>query len=292
MEFLLHTLEHTIQDTWTMFPLLLVTYLILELIERRGTNQDEKIFLSLQKYGPVLGALVGLIPQCGFSILGAMLYLQRNISLGTLIALFIATSDEAIPILLSEPDLYSTLGDLLICKFVLAIVVGWIVDHVLYRNQKIMMLEKVEDDEEDEEDSISSCPCCYVQYPFYISALLRSLKIYVFLFLTSLVLTILVDWISSDTLSMLLLSNSIFQPILSGIFGFIPNCAATVILSSLYVGGQLSFGALLSGLVTNSGLGLAVLLRYSEKRGLILKVVAILLFSAILSGMCISFIWR
>lgn len=290
MEFLLHTLEHTIQDTWTMFPLLLVTYLILELIERRGTNQDEKIFLSLQKYGPVLGALVGLIPQCGFSILGAMLYLQRNISLGTLIALFIATSDEAIPILLSEPDLYSTLGYLLICKFVLAIVVGWIVDHVLYRNQKIMMLEKVEDDEEDEEDSISSCPCCYVQYPFYISALLRSLKIYIFLFLTSFALTILVDWISSDTLSMLLLSNSIFQPILSGIFGFIPNCAATVILSSLYVGGQLSFGALLSGLVTNSGLGLAVLLRYSEKRDLILKVVAILLFSAILSGMCISFI--
>ena len=104
MDIFVHTLEHTLEDTWMMFPFLLITYMILEVFERRDNQSDEKIFFGLQKYGPLVGAAVGLLPQCGFSILAAMLFVQRNITLGSLLAVMIATSDEAIPILLSNPS--------------------------------------------------------------------------------------------------------------------------------------------------------------------------------------------
>ena len=288
MNFIYHGIEHTFQDTWMMFPFLLVTYLILEVFERKQKNTDEKVFFGLQKYGPIIGAVVGLIPQCGFSILAAMLFVQRNITMGTLIAVMIATSDEAIPILLSEPDLYSTLGMILILKFVIASAVGILVDRVLFPRQKIITFEQMEEVEDDdlEEGSVSSaCPCCYVQYPIPVSAFLRSLKIYGFIFVTSLVLTWILEGIGEEQLSMILLSHSIFQPILASLFGFIPNCAATVVLTSLYVGGQLQFGSLLAGLITNAGLGLVVLFRYQEHKRNILWVILILWITAILFGM-------
>lgn len=289
MDVFVHTLEHTLEDTWMMFPFLLITYMILEVFERRNNNSDEKIFFGLQKYGPLVGAIVGLLPQCGFSILAAMLFVQRNITLGSLLAVMIATSDEAIPILLSNPSLYSTLGLLLVLKFVIAVVIGYFVDHVLYRHQKVVYFEDMEEESEeediDEEQAGSACPCCYPEYPIYISALLRSLKIFVFIFATSFVLTLLIEWIGEENLSTILLSKSFLQPLLAAIFGFIPNCAATVVLSQLYMSGQLQFGSLLAGLITNAGLGLVVLIRYNENKKMVLRIIAILLVVAVIFGM-------
>lgn len=289
MDVFVHTLEHTLEDTWMMFPFLLITYMILEVFERRNNNSDEKIFFGLQKYGPLVGAIVGLLPQCGFSILAAMLFVQRNITLGSLLAVMIATSDEAIPILLSNPSLYSTLGLLLVLKFVIAVAAGYFIDHVLYRHQKVVYFEDMEEESEeediDEEQEGSACPCCYPEYPIYISALLRSLKIFVFIFATSFVLTLLIEWIGEENLSMILLSKSFLQPLLAAFFGFIPNCAATVVLSQLYMSGQLQFGSLLAGLITNAGLGLVVLIRYNENKKMVLRIIAILLVVAVIFGM-------
>lgn len=289
MDVFVHTLEHTLEDTWMMLPFLLITYMILEVFERRNSNRDEKIFFGLQKYGPLVGAIVGLLPQCGFSILAAMLFVQRNITLGSLLAVMIATSDEAIPILLSNPSLYSTLGLLLVLKFAIAVVIGYFVDHVLYRHQKVVYFEDMEEEPEqedsDEEEGGSACPCCYPEYPIYISALIRSLKIFVFIFATSFVLTLLIEWIGEENLSTILLSKSFLQPILAAIFGFIPNCAATVVLSQLYMTGQLQFGSLLAGLITNAGLGLVVLIRYNENKKMVFRIIAILLIVAVLFGM-------
>lgn len=289
MDVFVHTLEHTLEDTWMMFPFLLITYMILEIFERRNSNRDEKIFFGLQKYGPLVGAIVGLLPQCGFSILAAMLFVQRNITLGSLLAVMIATSDEAIPILLSNPSLYSTLGLLLVLKFAIAVVIGYFVDHVLYRHQKVVYFEDMEEEPEqedsDEEEGGSACPCCYPEYPIYISALIRSLKIFVFIFATSFVLTLLIEWIGEENLSTILLSKSFLQPILAAIFGFIPNCAATVVLSQLYMTGQLQFGSLLAGLITNAGLGLVVLIRYNENKKMVFRIIVILFIVAALFGM-------
>ncbi len=125
MEFILEILEHSLEDTWAMLPLLFAAYLVIEWFERRP-GDDSPMFYALQKYGPLVGALIGLIPQCGFSILAGMLFMQGNITLGTMIAVFVATSDEAIPILLSHPDLYGSLVLILILKFIVAVLAGYL----------------------------------------------------------------------------------------------------------------------------------------------------------------------
>lgn len=289
MNFILHMIEHTIKDTWTMFPLLLLTYIVLEIFERRETN-DDKIFFGLQKYGPLLGALIGLLPQCGFSVLAAILYCQNNISLGTMIAVMVATSDEAIPILVANPSMYDSLIRLLALKFIIALISGYVIDliikpHIIRFED---MIDEEEIDDEQSDDNVPSqmgCNCCYPQYPLIISALLRSLKIFVFLFITSFVITIVVEQISEESLSMILMNNSMIQPVIAALFGFIPNCAATVVLSQLFASGQIHFGSLLSGLVTNAGLGLIALFSYSENKKEVIKVMMILMVIGTISGM-------
>lgn len=293
MNIILHLLSHTFEDTWLMFPVLLVTYLIIEIFERRPSGNDDRIFFLLQKLGPILGALLGLLPQCGFSILAAMLYLQKNITLGTMLSVFIATSDEAIPVLLSNPEMYSILPILLILKFGIAVLVGYIVDLIF--EPDIIKFENMEEEdiaEEDYEETTagSSCPCCYTQYPLVISALLRSLKIFAFIFVTTFIFTALVEWIGEENLQAFLLTDSIFQPVFAAIFGFIPNCAATVILCQLYTAQALSFGSLLAGLITNAGLGILVLIQYGASKRELLKTISILFLVAVISGfLCIIF---
>lgn len=289
---MLHMIEHTFEDTWLMLPLLFLSYLVIEHFERKGSD-DDKVFRSLQKYGPLVGAFIGVIPQCGFSIIAAMLFLNRNITLGTLIAVFIATSDEAIPILLANPSLYNSMFYIIVIKILLAIVVGYVVDKIIYPKQKLILfadMEEEEDFEDEEEEGGNACPCCYIQYPLPVSALLRSLKIYVFLFVTTFVLTFMIESIGEETLSALLLQNSIFQPIIASLFGFIPNCAASVVLTQLYVAKQVSFASLISGLVTNAGMGLVVLIRYQAQKRDLVRVFTILLVSAISIGIVLQIV--
>lgn len=275
-----------IKDTWIMLPLLYITYCILEFYERRPTENDDSMFYSLQKYGPLFGSLLGLIPQCGFSILAVMLFLQNNITLGTLVAVMIATSDEAIPILLANPQLYTSLFKLLACKFLIGIMVGYFVDKILFPKQKILLFDEMEEnvDEEDEEESNNACPCCYTQYPLPLSALLRSLKIFGFIFVTTLIFNLGMEYFGSETLQKILLHDSLLQPFISALLGFIPNCAITVILAQLYAQNALSFGSLLSGLITNAGMGFICLVRYGGTKKQIIRTFSILYISAILFG--------
>ena len=282
----LHMLEHTLQDVWMMIPLLYISYLVIEYFERRENN-DDFLFRKLQQYGPFVGAIVGIFPQCGFSILAAMLYLNRNITIGTLLSVFIATSDEAIPVLIANPELYTSIGKILVIKIFVAMVVGYLVDKIVYPKQKLVMFsdEVVED---DEEESGSACPCCYVEYPMWISALLRTLKIFGFIFITTFILNLLVHEISEETLSKILLTNSIWQPILASFFGLIPNCVASVVLTQLYVANQVSFASLIAGLITNAGLGIVVLIRYGNNKKQTLKVIGWLVITAWIVGIVLS----
>ena len=283
---MLHMLEHTLQDVWIMIPLLYISYLVIEYFERRDNN-DDFLFRKLQQYGPFVGAIVGIFPQCGFSILAAMLYLNRNITMGTLLSVFIATSDEAIPVLIANPELYTSIGKILVIKIFVAMVVGYLVDKIVYPKQKLVMFsdEVVED---DEGESGSACPCCYVEYPMWISALLRTLKIFGFIFITTFILNLLVHEISEETLSKVLLTNSIWQPILASFFGLIPNCVASVVLTQLYVAHQVSFASLIAGLITNAGLGIVVLIRYGNNKKETLKVIGWLVITAWIVGIVLS----
>lgn len=290
---MLHMIEHTFKDTWLMFPLLFLSYMVIEYFERKESD-DDFLFRKLQNYGPLVGAFVGVIPQCGFSIIAAMLFLNRNITLGTLLSVFIATSDEAIPILIANPNLYTSMIWIIIVKIVLAIIVGYIVDKIIYPKQKLVLFSEMEEeeeyDEEEEEEgrSGSACPCCYIQYPLPVSAFLRSLKIYVFLFLTTFVLNFIIHEVGEETLGVILLNNSIFQPILASLFGFIPNCAASVVLTQLFVAKQVSFASLIAGLITNAGMGIIVLIRYQASKKDLKRVVSILFISAVLCGIILQ----
>lgn len=282
---MLHMLEHTLHDVWMMIPLLYISYLVIEYFERRENN-DDFLFRKLQQYGPFVGAIVGIFPQCGFSILAAMLYLNRNITLGTLLSVFIATSDEAIPVLIANPELYTSIGKILVIKIFVAMVVGYLVDKIVYPKQKLVMFsdEVIEDDEEGG----TACPCCYVEYPMWISALLRTLKIFGFILITTFILNLLVHEISEETLSKVLLTNSIWQPILASFFGLIPNCVASVVLTQLYVANQVSFASLIAGLITNAGLGIVVLIRYGNNKKQTLKVIGWLVITAWIVGIVLS----
>ena len=278
----------TIHDTWLMLPLLYLTYLIIEYFDRKE-SEDDKLFFSLQKYGPLVGALVGVIPQCGFSIIAAMLFMGNNITLGTLLSVLIATSDEAIPILLANPGLYSSLLLIIMWKVGIAVMAGYFVDKVLFRKQNIRRLENLPEEEyEEEEENTNSCPCCYPQYPMVISALLRAVKIFVFLFITTLVLNVLITGIGEERLESLLLNGTILQPLLAALFGFLPNCAASVVLTQLYVVNSISFASLVAGLITNAGLGIIVLVRYQAKKKQIIQVVSLLYLTAAISGIVLQ----
>lgn len=301
MELLFESLHHALEDTWLMIPILYVVYLFLDSLQRKTDNNDS-FFWNLQKYGPLFGAALGLVPQCGFSVIAAMLYVSRNITLGTMIAVFLATSDEAIPILISEPAMLPSLGLLLVLKFVLAAVCGWLIDHVIVRNQKIISFNDIEEEDEEEfdddeqiandleEQNAPSCSCCYPQYPVWLSALLRTAKIYLFVFIVTVVMDMITHGIGEENLAAFLQTSEAFQPLLASLFGFIPNCAATVVLCQLYAGGALTFGSLLAGLMTNAGLGLVALVQYDPNRKQLWKVLLLMLIPSLICGYLVQFI--
>ncbi len=300
MSVILDVILDCLQDNWLMFPLLYIAYCILEIFERKYSEIPDSIFFGLQKFGPLIGAAFGLIPQCGFAIIAAMLYLQKNITLGTLIAVIVATSDEAIPIMISNPSMYKDLIVLLILKFIIGTIAGYIVDKVIFPHQKIIEIEEVDDDEEyeDEQEDESdqsqntgaTCPCCLPQYPFYISALIRSAKIFAFIFLTSVIVSLGIEWLGEEALQSLLLRDSFFQPFISALLGFIPNCAITAVLAELYMVNALSFGSLLAGLITNAGLALVCLIRYGDDKKDTARVAVITYIVAVAAGLIVNLV--
>ena len=280
LDFMLHIFVHTLEDTWLMVPLLFITYYLLEKYAHSNKG-DDHLFKKLQKYGPLLGAFLGLLPQCGFSVLAAALFVQKHITIGTLIAMFIATSDEAIPIFLAMPEMHVDLVWLLGLKVSIGILVGWLCDHVLFKNQTILPF--VED--EDVEIAHVHCSCSEHKGSVLKNVLYRTFKIYGFVFLTAYVFTITLHAIGNEALSKILLTNTMFQPIVAALFGLIPNCCASVVLCQLYALEQLSFGSLLAGLISNAGLGWFVLFEMNAGRKNIVKVLSVLLLTAIVCGL-------
>lgn len=265
MDILLDILLDTIKDTYIIIPILFLMYLFLEYFEHK--NEDFHFDQYLSKYGPILGALFGILPQCGFGVLASFLFIEKKITLGTLISVFISTSDEAIPILIANPDYYPSLIGIIVFKVILAILVGYIVDH-FSKNIEFTFTKKV--DHHNHEHSI------------VLESLLRTLKIYAFIFVVNFVLSYAIEAIGPDQLSVFLLDKSLLQPFVSAIFGFIPNCASSVILTQLYINQALSFPSLLAGLITNAGLGILVLLQNKVDAKTILKICTILLVVALL----------
>ena len=258
-------------DTVKLLPLLYLSYLLIDFIDKRSSAYRLN-YLFIKNLGPLFGALLGLVTQCGFSVIAASLFAQQGISAGTLVACFMATSDEALPMLLAYPSEYKSLGLLLILKLVIAILSGYLLDFVLYK--------KTLNEEDDFEIELSD-PGCSCGSNSFINALNRTLKTTMFILGINLVIGFVLFGIGEDALSSLLNVHPMLQPFAAALIGFIPNCAASILLVQLYVLGGLSFGSMVAGLCTGAGIGMAVLWKQNKnKRENSLLLLYMFLFSS------------
>lgn len=278
-------IHDVIHDTVFMLPFLYVTYLAMEYLEHKSTQRLRNWMLCAKSFGPLIGALVGVVPQCGFSVLATGLYINGGLSLGTLLAVFISTSDEAIPILLSQPNQAFHLGWIIVIKVMIAIFTGYIID-LLIHTRRIQQKHTIQDCHQHCDEELKK------HTSIFIIALFHTLKIFAFIFIVNFILSATIHGFGEDALSRLLIHGSIVQPLLAAFVGFIPNCASSVLLTQLFVDGILSFGSLCAGLITNAGLGLLVLMKMYDNKRDILRIVTLLFGIACISGiilqMCFS----
>ena len=253
MELFLDVLGETLVDTAKMLPFLFLAYLLIEYIEHRHGERIEALLAGGGRWGAVPGAVLGCVPQCGFSAIASNFYASRVITLGTLMAVYLATSDEAIPLLVSMPAYWDKLAVLMVIKVLYAIVVGFVLDFVL-RGVLPKGLRGGYTGYADEVD-------CHEEHSDAEAALRHTLEIFVFIFAFSLVFGMIVEGVGEDVFAEVLGGMGFFQPVVAALVGLIPNCAASVLLTQLYVEGALRFSSLVAGLCTGAGVGLAVLWR-------------------------------
>lgn len=275
----------TLLDSVKMLPFLFGAYLLIEFLEHKASDKLQNALSKSGNHGIVVGAILGTVPQCGFSVAAANLYSGKVITLGTLIAVFISTSDEAIPVLLSSPGNAGVLLKLIIAKIVIALIAGFLVDFVLKARH-------VQENEPELQDHNVLCHHCGCEHGIIRSAIKHTVSIFLFILLVSFVLNGLITWIGQDTISKVLLTDSVFQPFIAALIGLIPNCAASVMLVQLFLAGSLSFGSVVAGLCTGAGIGLAVLFRANRNWKKNLLILLLLYGIGSISGLIIHFLWR
>ena len=274
-----HAFLHALEHTWPLIPFLYLTYFVMELMERRAGERVEAAVARAGRAGPVIGALLGALPQCGFSAAGAGLYAGRVITTGTLLAIFWSTSDEMLPLLIFSGTRPGVILKILACKVVIAALAGFAVDLIA------RLTRKKDAHEHHIGELCRSGNCGCDDRPLWLAALLHTLQITLSVFLVSLALNLALELLGEDFLSAILRSVPWLGTVLSALVGLIPNCASSVAITQLYLSGVLSAGALLSGLLVGAGVGLLVLVRTNRPFWDTLRVIAILFFVGVITGL-------
>lgn len=275
-------------DALKLLPFLFITYLIMEYIEHKTGEKTKNIIKKSGKWGPILGGILGIFPQCGFSAAAANLYAGRVITLGTLIAIFLSTSDEMLPILISEAAPIDVILKILATKLVIGIIVGVVIDFIGQAFKK-----KKEEKEEAQEEIGHMCEhehCHCEKEGILKSSIKHTLNIFIFIIIISLVMNIIIYFVGEENISKLILNMPIIGPLIAGIVGIIPNCASSVILTQLYLQNVISVGSMIGGLLVGSGIGVLVLFRVNENLKENMKIVAILYLIGVISGIIIDLI--
>lgn len=277
MEFFIDIIIDALTDTLRLVPFLFLTYLAMEAIEHKAKGKTEEWIERAGSTGPFVGALLGAFPQCGFSAAASTLYAGRVISLGTLFAVFLATSDEMLPILIAEQQpvlIIKILG----AKVIIGMVMGFIIDatmRLVKRNEKHVHIHELCEQEH--------CDC---EEGIVKSAIRHTLHVALFVFLISLVLGGIISWVGEDTLGKFLAAQPVFSVFSSCLVGLIPNCAASVVITELFLKGTISTGAMMGGLLTGAGIGLLVLFRANRPVKQTLLIVVALWVIGVAWGLC------
>ncbi|MBQ8258939.1 MAG: arsenic efflux protein [Clostridia bacterium] len=281
---IIHSFLHAIEHTLPIIPFLYLTYLLMELLERKAGGKMQRIISDAGKFGPLLGALLGVVPQCGFSAVGAGLYAGRVITTGTLLAIFLSTSDEMLPLLISSGAPITLMLKILASKAVIAAIAGFAVDRIT----SIVRRGKKEEVRIVEMCSAGHCHCD--RQSIWLASLVHTLKITASVFAVSFALEIVLELLGEDFLAGILTGTPVIGCLFAAIVGLLPNCASSVAITQLYLEGVISAGAMLSGLLVGAGIGSLVLLRANRPLKDSLRVIAILFGIGLAAGLVFDLI--
>ena len=251
---MLDVIKDTVIDSLKLLPFLFLTFLLMEYFEHKMKNKSKKIVEKAGKFGPIIGSFLGVIPQCGFSVAATNLYATRIITLGTLISIYLSTSDEMLPILLSENVEFSLIAEVLLIKIIVGIICGFIIDLVYRKKEKVEIQEFCHD---------KHCDC---EHSILKSTLKHTFDIFMFILIISFVLNLAFSYLGEEVISSILMKNSIFGSFLTSLLGLIPNCFSSVLITQLYLKNTISFASMIGGLLTGSGVALLVLFRVNKDK--------------------------
>ena len=267
-------------DTLKLLPLLFLTYLLMEYIEHKGNEKMEAVIRRSGRLGPLAGAFLGLVPQCGFAGAAAGFFSSRIITPGTLFAIFLATSDEMLPVMIASVAPASTILRILGAKLIIALLMGFLLDLFLANKRQFTQGQVCTMCQREH------CGC--EEHGILHAAINHSLRISLFIFIISLLLNVVIEFMGLTHLSSSFLVSPLWGPLVTALIGLIPNCTPSVVITTLYLQGALSSGALLSGLLTNAGMGLLVLYRTNTNWKENLTITALLYFVGVIFGLLIS----
>ena len=266
----------TIIDGLKVLPFLFVAFLIIEVVEHKFSDKSNKVLKHSGFFGPLFGAVLGCFPQCGFSVMATNLYVTRIISLGTLISIYLSTSDEMLPILLSNGCSFYEIIKLIGIKVLIGIVSGFLIDLIYRKNDRLGTWDLCDDED------------CHCEKGIFISSLKHTLHIGVFLLVVNFILNTVMFYGGSEFLSKVLGANTIIAPFISCLIGLIPNCASSVVITELYLSGVLSLSSTISGLLTGSGVALLVLFKNNKNMKENVKILLLVYFIGVISGLLLE----
>lgn len=317
MKEFLHILLHGLKDSLKILPIILAVYFLIELLEYKNSQKFNNRFLS-KNTSPIYGALFGSLPQCGFSVVATDLYTKKKINVGALLAVYIATSDEAIPVMLTHISSIKIIIPLIITKIVIAIAMGYffqfVFDKIFYKSSDFILENSISHSKksnsedyhheehlhiENKHEEVTHLGCCnhdieHKKYDWK-HPLLHSIKIILTILIINIIFGCVVEFgfKGEENLSNFLSKNTVYalQPILAMLIGFIPNCAASVVITEMYIIGGLSFGSLVAGLIVNAGLGIIILIKQNKNIKENLFVITSLILTSLSFGYLLHLIF-
>lgn len=304
--YLFNSLSDALTDSAKMIPLLLIIYIGIEIVEYKYANKIREVVQKAGAAGPAIGAVTGSFPQCGISVVASALYTQRLATIGTLLAVYLSTSDEAIPVILSQPEKAEIIVPLIITKIIIAIIGGYTVDFVFRKSNRETLThikayaEGSDNKYHNHEKILEEKACCghstspssaeFNPKEIILHPIIHTAKVFIFIFGVSFAINFAIAQMGEKAFENLFLGFGVFQPFLMALFGLIPNCAASVAITMLYLKGAVTYGSMIAGLCASGGLGLLVLFKEEKDKKEVLRILLLLFGISVLAGYIIQYI--
>ena len=268
----------TLIDGLKLLPFLWFAFFLIELLEHKFQKQSQSIIEKAGRLGPLLGSVLGCFPQCGFSVAATNLYVTRIISMGTLISIYLSTSDEMLPILLAHGEEVGLIFKILLIKFLIGMISGFIIDLMFHHRLRMNPHELCEGEH------------CHCEEGLFLSSVKHTIHTLFFIMVVSFFINLVMEYGGEDFLRTLFQSNSIFAPFLSSFIGLIPNCAASVVITELYLSGVIPVSSAIAGLLTGSGVAILVLFRTNKNLKENFTILLLIYLIGVFSGFILQFI--